>query len=517
MPKWGRSLTGLGLCFTIACGEGGDKTDPQPFELPLPPLTTEAGYVELESVRYRVGEPLTDLAAAPARLFYSLHPADSGVSSPVPLCVLFNGGPGVGSELLLEDLGPRRFASQEPNPASFTGVCHELFLDARNTGLSYMLTDPETPYAFDIANHNPFLDAADTLRAVLRIMQAHPKLWESPVIWVAESYASVRVTVATHLLLFLSDYRENDAFFQDPALMDELDRHSVAWLGPLDAESLASRFGRQVLIQPSIAADLRDRVAGEMLDGDDAFWKELEAQTGLTYSPCPEDAMDCDAHARVLDYLAAAELSAYDTRQPDTYLETLLDRCRSRVGDWEAFSALLGTNLTNVSGLGATERQGAQRLVTPDAYYPALPEWDERLGALGPLDRYFITLHTRVFQAFARAEGEALQLDWHGNRYGLMFLETLSRMHTFLTRARYDLVGYSAALPEVLRQLSPDVAVEFLETSNTEARPGALSVRYEATESSPIRWPLYEAGHTVAHDQGPELLSDVTDWLLEQQ
>lgn len=78
------------------------------------------------------------------------------------------------------------------------------------------------------------------------------------------------------------------------------------------------------------------------------------------------------------------------------------------------------------------------------------------LGKLGRYDRYFMARNPEVYLAYA-ANVIAPEYVWLPIRadsdptYGAMFLENARYVETFLTDAEYDLVIYSAAMPDALK------------------------------------------------------------------
>ncbi len=109
---------------------------------------------------------------------------------------------------------------------------------------------------FGRGNFNPFIDAAQLLRVVLGFIESHEALSSSPVVFVGESYGGTRVATMMNMLLFSADYdRDGQAFFRDPELVESIRRHfGVNGEDELLPETVAARFGRQILIQPQLTS-----------------------------------------------------------------------------------------------------------------------------------------------------------------------------------------------------------------------------------------------------------------------
>ena len=85
-----------------------------------------------------------------------------------------------------------------------------LYLDAPLTGYAYNflpegVSAPEAE--FTLKNCNPFIDAAQVLRVLLRFLKNHPLIRNNPVILVGESYGGTRTTVMLNMMLFYRNYR----------------------------------------------------------------------------------------------------------------------------------------------------------------------------------------------------------------------------------------------------------------------------------------------------------------------
>ncbi|HEX9621995.1 MAG TPA: hypothetical protein VF989_17735 [Polyangiaceae bacterium] len=495
------------LAALSGCGDATSMSDPSAF------IGAEVGFFELEAVEYSIGEPREAFVAAPARLFYVFAPADEPTRD-TPLCLLFNGGPGVGSELVLEGLGPRLpGAGAGPNPASLTRLCHALFVDARNTGLSYVVADETAPHDFGWSNYNAFIDGADYLRVLLRFIDARPELRDAPVIVVGESFGGVRATALLNLLLYAEAYAAGARPYADPALDLELRAYSSDWLGPLTPSALGVRFGHQVLIQPSIASGLQDSITGSLMAEPDSIVSELGRERGQEFSPCPADQASCDPYLRMVQFMSRIDVSPYDYRAPWSWLSNLLAAHTARVADIAKFESLIGARLTSVFGLASEGRGAALRLPSAGTEAADATTWVELLGGLAETDRYFVMFNTAVYDAFFASSAAEHHVDFRSELLGELFLQNLTHTETFITRASYDLVNYSPALIEALGALT-GVGSATLDVSRPSVeRPGEIVIEYESGRmSSRIRAPEYAASHTVSDSEGGALAADVIEW-----
>ena len=173
-----------------------------------------------------------------------------------------------------------------------------LYIDAPNTGFSYNLlrraSDPKRRAAeFGAKNFNPFIDAAQFIRLLLRFLAVHPSLQANPVIIVGESYGGVRAAAMLNLVLFYSSYGDGSKIYQDSTLAKEIQQHLEKVfpdesLRPFPPATIARQFTRQVLIEPLLAGIYQDDVAGELFEREGSPIYRIAAETGKKYTPCPE-------------------------------------------------------------------------------------------------------------------------------------------------------------------------------------------------------------------------------------
>ena len=130
----GASCPGPAPCEGCSCGAQG-------WDCACPPLAPEAGFIAIEPVEFVVGKggKANARTSGPARLFYSFRPA-ADLQPGRPLFVLFNGGPGSSTGVLMAlGTGPQRLVPEvEDNPGSWATMGHLLYIDARGTGFSYL-------------------------------------------------------------------------------------------------------------------------------------------------------------------------------------------------------------------------------------------------------------------------------------------------------------------------------------------------------------------------------------------
>ncbi|MCA9691737.1 MAG: hypothetical protein KC636_19185, partial [Myxococcales bacterium] len=305
-------------------------------------LAPEAGFAELEPIDFVLGEgdEATALRSSPARLFYSFHPASDDPCGK-PLILLFNGGPGIGSELLLTSGTTATLLAESgalvENPSPWTALGNLLFVDARVAGLSYSLMDDPSDSAaraaeFSLANFNVYLDAADFARALLRFLADHEPLTRNQVMIVGESYGGTRATLLLHLLLFHAQYRDGARRYQDPALVDEIEAHLAGVFREEDTfppDRVAAQFSHAALIQPLVAGEPQLLQSGVLLEADGSPIWALAAEVGETFVPCSELGPNCSPYLNVLGFVEQdAGRSRYDLDAPATWLSSYLNRTR---------------------------------------------------------------------------------------------------------------------------------------------------------------------------------------------
>lgn len=505
-------------CDGCSCGTRG-------WDCACPPLAAEAGFIDLEPVAFVVGRGNKAQArsSSPARLFYSFRPAEDQQPGR-PLFVFFNGGPGSSTGVLMAlGTGPQRLTPEvEDNPGSWATMGHLLYIDARGTGFSYLQAedpaiDETRAAAFELANFNTYIDAADFVRVVLRFLTAHPQLYTSEVVIVGESYGGVRATVILNLLLFFGEYDEGGAgMYTDPALVAEIEAFLAArdpavtdW-GPAQ---IAAQFGRQVLIQPTLGDAQRD-VAGALLDLPGSPIFKLAAQVGKTFTPCSEQGPGCVPYTNAIQFIESAGRSRYDLNASIAWLANLFAAVRAGLSDLVKLEAVLAVPPPTIAGLPAAEREGAFRMSGVFSYPADIGDIGGGLGALPAWDRYYLSLLNEANTLFRSPLTQFIGVASGDAHYEPLFLHNLAYVDTFITSAERDVAIYSPSIPGSLASHDEIVAA-------IEVNAGEIAVQFAGApfpgEPEPglrrIRFPAYDASHAVSLDQPQALRDDVAAWL----
>ena len=249
-------------------------------------LKAESNLYQVNKIHYtlkkRYGAPFF-YDSNKTRIWYSFCPADDKPSEK-PLFVLINGGPGCGTCVNLFAMNTAKFTMDrnilngtgqisKKNPYSWTKLGNLLYIDAPNSGFSYMVSDSETRMgvAYDFLggdNYNSFIDADQVLRTVLHFIEEHPALQRNKVIFVGESYSGVRVSTMLNLLLYYSKYAKLHKPFQDEELTKLIENYLKAAIGPKSGkyytpEQISEIFSHQILIQPQIVDEYQDKIKAE--------------------------------------------------------------------------------------------------------------------------------------------------------------------------------------------------------------------------------------------------------------
>jgi len=505
-------------CDGCSCGAQG-------WDCVCPPLVAEAGFIDLEPVAFVVGKGNKAQArsSSPARLFYSFRPA-ADQQPGRPLFVFFNGGPGASTGVLMAfGTGPKRLTpAVEDNPGSWATMGHLLYIDARGTGFSYLRADDPSSddtraAAFELANFNTYIDAADFVRVVLRFLTAHPQLYTSEVVVVGESYGGVRATVILNLLLFFADYDEGGAgMYTDPALVAEIEAFLAVRdpaVGEWGPAQVSAQFGRQVLIQPTLGDTQRD-VAGALLDLPGSPIFTLAAQLGKTFTPCSAQGPGCVPYTNAVQFIESVGRSRYDLNAPIAWLVNLFAAVRSGLSDLARLEAVLAVPPLTIAGLPADQRDGAFRMSGVFSYPAEIGDITAGLGALPAWDRYYLSLLNEANTLFRSPLTQFIGVASGDPHYEPLFLHNLVYVDTFITSAERDVAIYSPSIPGSLAK--HDAIVDSIEVD-----AGEIAVHFAGTpfpgEPAPglrrIRFPTYDASHAVSLDQPQALRDDVAAWL----
>ena len=320
------------LAVLGACGNRQSTSASSSDAAPLPPLVTEAGFIDIP--------PQPTAARYAARIFYDFQPADTQPASR-PLFVLFNGGPGDATSTLLLQRGTGRMtldsdaaAGPSPvvNPASWTQFANLLYLDERLAGFSYGLLPAVGCVMSDVE------DASDFVRALLTFLDGHVALRGNPVVLVGESYGGVRATWMLDLLLrYQTEAAKGGADL--PALIQA--HYDAVFPGdagtPVDEATAARQFGWQVLIEP-------------LVEGAAQFAKQAVL-------------MPTDPYLGPIDL---CNVDTYIATKPPMWTAGLWAQSFHAISDPTDARDLLGVDLRAISLLGPSSRVSAFTVPAPE-------------------------------------------------------------------------------------------------------------------------------------------------------
>jgi hypothetical protein len=539
----------------------------------------EAGFITIEPITFyfHYGDHFSRLLlkSSEARIWYSFHTADKNIREK-PLFVFFNGGPGSAtcsglmsmytSEFTLDNKietgGGDIFIS---NPYSWTQLGNLLYIDAREAGFSYHLMSQDKNVRdegirfreFNAQNFNPFFDAADFIRVLLRFLASHPELRKNPVVIVGESYGGIRSICMHHLLLNYTEYGNGAQMYQDEALVDEIQAHFddvfPDYRGQIvPPEVITEQFGHQILIQPAISYGYQTQITNDLILQPGGLIDQLEQQTGIPYDP--------NTHEDPLYYVRdVADRDYYIYTKPAGWLNGFFGNAARMLRYSQNLTLMTGMDVTAIPQLYASARTQAYRVIRTDYPYnillasaaatplirlhyiePAIQEtndanqgpgdMDTVFGILQPWDRYYMSSNGNAnwaFHVYNVAIVRGYEVTIYEPLLGRMFLQNVAHTNTFITNAALDLVVYSAAIPPSLA-MHDDIlesAQHIKHPMNGEDRPGYIVLNYHHSAfpdmqnlaTRTIRFPLYASScHAVSLTQPEELLNDVSAWLSEK-
>jgi pimeloyl-ACP methyl ester carboxylesterase len=546
-------------------------------------LRDEAGFITIEPVNFYFHFhgyfSRLELTSSRARMWYTFKAADEN-SQDKPLFIFFNGGPGGATSSGLMSLYTSRWTLDNtkdsggeghiPNPVSWTRLGNLLYIDARQTGFSYDLTETprdmeERRKEFNAQNYNSFIDGADFIRLLLRFLERHPQIQDNPVIIVGESYGGIRTTVMLYLLLNYQDFANGNESYQDETLVQEIQRHyNMVFPAFRDTEVppevIAGQFSHQVLIQPAISYYFQKQVTGEILEQDGSLIYQVAGETGTEYIPCRlQNDPNCNPVRNIYDFLSyVAFRDYYNCSKPRDWLWGFFTNAARLLGYTENLSLVTGMDVTQIPELYASARSGAYRVIDPDDIpvdaFADLPLFlqlellsrsrasskvarqftvtegtslEQTFGTLQPWDCYFLDLNEDANLAHYRniAAHRGYFVDFqNSSEYGRMFLKNVAHVNTFITNAKYDIVVYSPAIPGTLARHTGIVHDAIHDTSSPaeQERPGQIVLLYRAgafpdiptLQVRVIRFPFYKNGaHAVPVTEPVELFNDVSEWL----
>ncbi len=523
----------------------GESEEPADNGRTVENLDFESGFIALESVAYSLKSRCDKTGRA--MMWYNFQPADENPEKK-PLFVFYNGGPGSASAIVFlyntaKRTGDQAFSEEgfAENESSWTQLGNLLYIDARQTGFSYGITDDpddqnERSTYFSSSNFNVFTDAADFIRVILRFLKSHPALESNPVILAGESYGGTRTTAIINVLLNVAEYAENKRVFYDGILFDEIAGHfqkidsSVS--GMPSKEAVAKQFGKQIMIQPLVAGNEQFEAEGKLLERDDSPLYTVQEETGKEFKKCG-NSWNCDKHNNAMSYIQSAGRDIYSYRRPYNWLFDYTDAGTAKMLQMPMFSEFILNDPTKIDELYAGNRTKAfrydgiynlySRSFSADAVFANLPEIEQIIlrnriiqrnlkplatgnlesvfGELQPYDEYFVDLNYDINFAFYRAA-----VSPYDKVNGEMFLENIRTVKTFITQAEEDIIIYAKGIPESLKS--------FNGVSGVETGENSFTVSFSDGQSVEVTFPFYpESSHSVSVNQPLKFFNDVKNWL----
>jgi hypothetical protein len=569
----------LGGCYS-------SRTNPPRVTAVRTSSQSQAGFRELESIPFsfqQTGLGTLAYASTRARVWHAYFPATGMAPKDAPLFVFLNGGPGCAttSNLFSMNTAPYtldREHQQSPgsqlskNPHSWTAIGNLLYIDAPMTGFSYnLMPNPDVTLKrqaeFDVQNQNPFIDAAQVIRVLLRFLDEHSDIRNNPVVLVGESYGGTRVSTMLNLLLFHEQYGTGVKVYKDATLAAEIktffNQGLATGTASVAPEIVARQFGRQVLIQPQLTGDFQNQEAATLYYQDGSIIDQISREawglpflrvgnvdkfTYVTFIVLPF----CRRDRYIYTKWAVSPIYAWSDALENFALQSLTSV--------SAMNTLLGgQDVRDIPGFRKEQRTEAYRYHTGGSSMTAtagedLSEWAKTwieteeqsnlyqaalLGAQGAgsfeaefgkpdyWDAHLDTTNAYIFKRFmsnqATAKGYLVSPD-KSPLYGNMFLENISLVSTLLTDAELDLVIYSPALPKALQRHTSIVkSVTAVRGSQTPLQThGTFQVNYVPGSLAPLatpasvtlHYPYYPtSGHSVSSAQPDKLLLDVRNWM----
>lgn len=559
---------------------------------------SEAGFYSIEPIAFSMQQPdkkTISHSTSEARIWYSYHPSRPAINSPAkphgkPLFVMMNGGPGsaTSTNLFSMNTAPytldRQVTGPKPgsyavNPHSWTVMGNLLYIDAPNSGFSYNVLNNSNlrTRVYDFStSYNPYVEAAQVLRVVLRFLKDHPEIMGNKVIFVGESYGATRASIMLNMLLFYPGYRDGSRIFSDPALVTEIVQH-LRGVKPLfrpavyRSKTIAAQFGRQIFIQPQLTGRYQDDQTGEMFEKPGSVIDSIAADSKgrPPYERCRDSLCNRPMWAaHYINYLAGKD--EYNYTKPNTWSNDLEAHAMSGLMDINVLSKILDYDVRTIALLRPEARNGkgayrdlcacataapilnneyltyflgvdqnpysreklrqllvestAKRIGSHHKKYTG-HTLEEQLGKLDDMDDYLLGHNPILYTAYRYNIFTAAGYDINQDtsvRYGELFLQNLALVKTFITDAEYDLVIYSPALPPSFEKYSAIVNGVSVRRGNRVA-PGSLTIRYKPRSlqgvatpvSKTIYYPYYgESGHTVSTTEPGKLLADIKKWIM---
>ena len=290
---------------------------------------------------------------------------------------------------------------------------------------------------------------------------------------------------------------------------------------------VAQQFGHWVLIQPALTGNTQRVVAGDLFETPGSVMYTIEQMCGQQYLTCAQQGGNCSKYQNALNYVQnTCGLSQYDWTSDISWLSDLFDWVDAAFNDYDIVAAGLGLDPIDVPGLPASDRAQAYKIGNQN--YPtddAAGNMAQTLGDLQSWDRYFFSFNYEGFGPFRSQLSRNLDVDVEDPHWGELALRNTLYAETFITDAAWDLIIYAPSFPGSFATYGSITAnVEHVtdEPANAE-RPGQIVIDYTDTpfpdENAPgartVRFPPYQASHSVTLDAPLEFRDDVAQWLGE--
>ena len=382
------ALTTIGFLTLTGCG--GDSSEDNPV---VDSTKSKAGYLVIEPIAYQFQNQtngVLDLKTSESRIWYSYQPADIDVTKK-PLFVMINGGPGSSTSTQLFSMNTAPYTLDrehiEPkgsgyslNNYSWTRMGNLLYIDAAATGFSYNVSPDAANLSGRISefflkgNFNPYIDAAQIIRVILRFLDSHPDIQANEVILVGESYSGTRVSTMLNLLLFHPKYADGSKVYRDEMLATEIRNHFHAIYGQdteLTPGVVARQFSRQILIQPELSGVYQDEITGEMFIAPNSVIDQVAKESnhpGEYKRDCPKDfnplipptPMNCALFYYIPEVF---DRDRYNYSKGQTWTDDLEEFTIQSLRDADALSTILHYNVEEIKEIKPEARQQAYRLI----------------------------------------------------------------------------------------------------------------------------------------------------------
>jgi hypothetical protein len=324
--------------------------------------------------------------SATNRLWYTYFQADENYAKK-PLFVFLNGGPGCGTSMNLFAMNTAPYTLDrsrvpdgnlsELNEYSWTTLGNLLYIDAPNTGFSYMVgTDEQlrdsdfrlTEFIFG-DNYNAFIDAAQVLRVVLKFLEDNSELRNNEVVFVGESFSGVRVSTMLNMLLYYKQYAEGKKVYKDSALTNLIEAQMLSVTShkpPYSPAEVATQFKKQILIQPQIVDKYQHMDKVSALQKRDSLMDKLgaDAKAEVSWREFLANAKKDkkDVAQTILRYLLYIKRDPYNCQKDADWTNNNEYSAMQALNSMDELSKITGGgNLRDVRYLMPNERKNALR------------------------------------------------------------------------------------------------------------------------------------------------------------